>query len=211
VLGANDGLLSTASLLIGVAAADVSRGVLLTTGLAALVAGAGSMAVGEFSSVSSQRDAEEADLATERQELASSPRSELAELTSIYERRGLPAPLARQVAEQLMAHDALGSHARDELGLDLAQLARPVQAAVVSAVSFTIGAIVPLLVAVLSVKGLRVPATVLVTLVGLGALGALGAALGGAPRGRAAVRVTVGGAAAMALTWAVGSAVGTSV
>jgi VIT1/CCC1 family predicted Fe2+/Mn2+ transporter len=169
------------------------------------------MAVGEYSSVSSQRDAEEADLATERRELATSPRSELAELTSIYERRGLPAPLAHQVAEGLMAHDALASHARDELGLDLTQLARPFQAAVVSAVSFTIGAVVPLLVAVLSVKGFRVPATVIVTLIGLGMLGALGAALGGAPRGRAAARVLVGGAAAMALTWAVGSAVGVNV
>ena len=135
VLGANDGLLSTASLLVGVAAAGVSRSVVLTTGVAGLVAGATSMAVGEYSSVSSQRDAEEADLSAEREELATAPRSELAELQGIYMRRGLSVDLAGQVAAELTAHDALGSHARDELGLNPEDLARPVQAAVTSAVT----------------------------------------------------------------------------
>jgi VIT1/CCC1 family predicted Fe2+/Mn2+ transporter len=208
VLGANDGLLSTAGLLIGVAAADVSRSVLIATGLAAVLAGAGSMAVGEYSSVSSQRDAEEADLAKERLELATSPRSELAELTTIYERRGLSPGLASEVATELMAHDALGSHARDELGLDPQELARPVQAAVVSALSFAAGALLPLLMVVLMVRGFRIPATVLITLIGLGVLGAVGAQLGGAPKGRAALRVLIGGAVAMAVTWTVGHAVG---
>jgi VIT1/CCC1 family predicted Fe2+/Mn2+ transporter len=164
VLGANDGLLSTASLLVGVAAAEVSRSVLLTTGIAALVAGAASMAVGEYSSVSSQRDAELADLSLEREELESSPRSELVELQGIYVRRGLDPELAHAVAEQLTAHDALGSHARDELGLDPGALARPVQAAVTSAVSFSIGALVPLLCVVVAGRGVRVPACVVVTL-----------------------------------------------
>ncbi len=211
MLGANDGLLSTASFLIGVAAADVSRSVLLTTGLAALVAGAGSMAVGEYSSVSSQRDAERADLAREREELASSPTGEHAELTAIYVRRGVTPEVATQVATQLMAHDALGTHARDELGLDPDDLARPAQAAATSAVSFAVGAMVPLLVAVLMVTSVRIPAMVLVTLAGLATLGLVGAQLGGAPRGVAAARVLVGGALAMVVTWAIGSVVGVSV
>ncbi len=169
VLGANDGLLSTAGLLIGVAAADVSRSVLLTTGLAGLFAGAFSMAVGEYSSVSSQRDAELADLARESDELARSPRGEQAELTGIYMRRGLTYDLASQVASQLTAHDALEAHARDELGLDPNALSQPVQAAVVSALSFTVGALVAILVVVLVPSTLRIPGAVVVTLVGLGA------------------------------------------
>jgi vacuolar iron transporter family protein len=208
VLGANDGLLSTASLLVGVAAADVSRSLLLTTGIAALVAGAASMAVGEYSSVSSQRDAELADLSLEREELATSPRSELAELQGIYVRRGLDPALAQAVAEQLTAHDALASHARDELGLDPTDLARPVQAAVTSAVSFSLGALVPLLCVIAAGRSARVPACVVVTLAALGVLGAVGAALGNASWARGAARVLIGGAAAMAITFVLGDIVG---
>jgi vacuolar iron transporter family protein len=211
VLGANDGLLSTASLLVGVAAAEVSRSVLLTTGIAALVAGAASMAVGEYSSVSSQRDAELADLLLERQELETSPRSELVELQGIYVRRGLDPDLAHRVAEQLTAYDALGSHARDELGLDPGALARPVQAAVTSALSFSIGALVPLLCVVLFGRALRVPACIVVTMIGLGALGAVGAGLGNASRAKGARRVLIGGAVAMAVSFVLGHVVGASV
>jgi VIT1/CCC1 family predicted Fe2+/Mn2+ transporter len=211
VLGANDGLLSTASLLVGVAAAEVSRSVLLTTGIAALVAGAASMAVGEYSSVSSQRDAELADLSLEREELETSPRSELVELQGIYVRRGLDPGLAHLVAEQLTAHDALGSHARDELGLDPGALARPVQAAVTSAVSFSIGALVPLLCVVVASRGVRVPACIIVTLLSLGALGAVGAGLGNASRVKGARRVLIGGAVAMAVSFVLGHLVGAAV
>jgi len=211
VLGANDGLLSTASLLVGVAAAEVSRSVLLTTGIAALVAGAASMAVGEYSSVSSQRDAELADLSLEQEELATSPRSELAELQGIYIRRGLDPDLAEEVAVQLTAHDALASHARDELGLDPEALARPVQAAATSAASFSIGALVPLLCVVAAGRTLRVPVCVVVTLVALGALGALGAGLGHASRPKGAARVLVGGALAMTLSFLLGHLVGAAV
>lgn len=211
VLGANDGLLSTASLLVGVASASAGRSVLLATGVAALVAGAGSMAIGEYSSVSSQRDAEQADLATEAEELRTMARAELAELTSIYQRRGLPHDLARQVAEALTDHDALGAHARDELGIDPNDLARPLQASVVSAGSFSVGALVPILVVLAVGASIRVPAVVVSALVGLGVLGAIGARLGGAPPLRPALRVLVGGAAAMALAWLVGQAFNVSV
>ena len=204
VLGANDGLLSTASLLVGVASADASWSVLLATGVAGLVAGAGSMAIGEYSSVSSQRDAERADLETEAEELRTVPRAELAELTGIYQRRGLAPELAREVAEALTEHDALTAHARDELGIDPDDLARPLQAATVSAVSFAIGALLPILVVLAVGSSVRVPAVISTTLVGLGALGALGARLGGAPLLRPALRVLVGGAAAMAIAWLVG-------
>ena len=211
MLGANDGLLSTASLLVGVAAAGVSRSVLLTTGVAGLVAGATSMAVGEYSSVSSQRDAEEADLSTEREELQTAPRSELAELQGIYIRRGLSVDLAGQVAAELTAHDALGSHARDELGLNPEDLARPVQAAVTSAVSFSIGAAIPLLCAVLAGRSLRIVTSVVITLIALAVLGAVGAELGFASRQRGALRVLIGGAVAMAVTIVVGRLVGSNV
>lgn len=206
VLGANDGLLSTASLLVGVASASANRSVLLATGVAALVAGAGSMAIGEYSSVSSQRDAELADLATERDELERIPRAELAELTSIYEGRGLPRPLAREVAETLTEHDALTAHARDELGLDPDDLARPVEASLTSAVSFTFGSVIPLVVVLAVGASWRVPMVILSTLVGLGALGAAGARLGGAPPLRPALRVLLGGLAAMTVAWLVGRA-----
>jgi VIT1/CCC1 family predicted Fe2+/Mn2+ transporter len=211
VLGANDGLLSTASLLVGVAAAGVSRSLLLTTGVAALVAGATSMAVGEYSSVSSQRDAERSDLSTEKEELATTPRSELAELQGIYVRRGLSVELAGAVAEQLTAHDALASHARDELGLDPDELARPVQAAVTSAVSFSIGALVPILCTVVAGRSARIVTCVVVTLAALAVLGAVGAELGNASRQRGALRVLVGGALAMAVTILVGRVVGANV
>lgn len=205
VLGANDGLLSTAGLLVGVAASGAGRPVVAASGVAALVAGAASMAVGELSSVASQRDAEEADLAREREELVETPRAEQRELAGIYERRGLSPHLADRVAEELTAHDALEAHARDELGLDPDDLARPGQAAVTSAFSFSLGALVPLLVALLVGSGARVAAVVVVTLVGLGTLGAAGARLGGAPPLRPSLRVVAGGAAAMAVTALVGS------
>jgi VIT1/CCC1 family predicted Fe2+/Mn2+ transporter len=211
VLGANDGLLSTASLLVGVAAADVDRSIVLTTGIAALVAGAASMAVGEYSSVSTQRDAEQADLTIEREELATAPRSELAELEGIYVRRGVSSDVARTVAEQLTAHDALASHARDELGLDPEGLARPVQAALTSAASFSLGALLPLLCVVLVGRSARIGVCVAVTLVALAALGALGAWLGNASQWRGALRVLIGGALAMAIATVVGRLVGTNV
>lgn len=204
VLGANDGLLSTSSLLVGVASASAGRSVLLATGVAALVSGAGSMAIGEYSSVSSQRDAEAADLAKEAEELRTIPRAELAELTSIYEKRGLPRELAREVAEALTEHDALGAHARDELGLDPEDLARPLEASVVSALSFSLGALVPLLVVLAVGEAWRVGAVVAAGLFGLAVLGAVGARLGGAPVLRPAMRVFLGGAAAMGMAWLVG-------
>ena len=204
ILGANDGLLSTSSILVGVASADASASVLLATGVAALVAGAGSMAIGEYSSVSSQRDAERADLETEAEELRTLPRAELAELSGIYERRGLPPALAREVAEALTEHDALAAHARDELGIDPTELADPLQASLASAASFAIGALLPILVVVLSGTSVRVPLLVVSTLIGLGILGATGARLGGAKPLRPALRVLIGGAAAMALAWGVG-------
>lgn len=206
VLGANDGLLSTSSILVGVASASAGRSVLLATGVASVVAGAGSMAVGEYSSVSSQRDAERADLEVEAEELERLPGPELAELAAIYRARGLDPELAREVAEALTEHDALRAHARDELGIDPDDLARPLEAAVVSAGSFTLGALVPVLVVLAAVASVRVPAVVGSALVGLAALGAIGARLGGAPPLRPALRVLLGGAAAMALAWAVGQA-----
>jgi VIT1/CCC1 family predicted Fe2+/Mn2+ transporter len=206
VLGANDGLLSTASLLVGVASASAGRSVLLATGVAALVAGAGSMAIGEYSSVSSQRDAERADLETEAEELRSVPSAELRELTAIYQKRGLPPELAAEVAAALTEHDALAAHARDELGIDPDGLARPLEASVVSALSFSIGALVPILMVLAVGAGARVSAVIVSTLIGLGVLGAVGARLGGAPALRPALRVLLGGAAAMAIAWLVGQA-----
>jgi len=211
VLGANDGLLSTSSLLVGVAAASAGRPVLLATGVAALVSGACSMAIGEYSSVSSQRDAERADLETEAEELRTIPGAELSELTAIYQRRGLPHGLAREVAETLTEQDALAAHARDELGIDPDDLARPLEASVVSASSFSVGALIPILVVLAVASSARVPGVVAAALVGLGGLGALGARLGGAPAGKPAARVLLGGAAAMAISWLVGQAFNVSV
>jgi VIT1/CCC1 family predicted Fe2+/Mn2+ transporter len=210
VLGANDGILSTAALVVGVAAAASGRTETLVAGLAAIVAGALSMAVGEYVSVSSQRDAENADLAIEARALREHPRAELQELTRIYEERGLEPDLARVVASQLMAKNDLEAHARDELGFtDLAQ-ARPVQAALTSAAAFTAGAIWPVL-AVLVPKTVRIPVIVAVTLIALAVLGAAGAALGGARRGRGAARTLLLSSTALLVSWVVGQLVGKAV
>lgn len=212
VLGANDGLVSVSSLLLGVVAAGASRSAVLVAGVAGLVAGALSMAAGEYVSVSSQRDAENADLDLERRELGADPEGELEELAGIYERRGLPSELAHRVAEALTARDALGAHARDELGLAEERLARPWQAAWASALSFTAGAVIPVIAAAAPGSvGVRVGLVVGLTIAALAGLGAIGAALGGAPRWPAVARVTLWGAAAMGLTAAVGSLVGAAV
>lgn len=208
VLGANDGIVSTASLIVGVAAADSGRAGVLVAGIAGLVAGAMSMAAGEYVSVSSQADTERADLDRERGELATDGEQEHAELAAIYVARGLDTELANQVATQLMAKDALGAHARDELGISDTLSARPVQAALASAATFAVGAAMPLLLVVL------VPASVLVwavsasSLLFLALLGSLAARAGGSPVWRAAVRVTFWGALAMALTAGVGALFG---
>ena len=211
VLGANDGLISTASLVTGVAAAGTAHGALLLTGVAGLVAGAMSMAAGEYVSVSSQADTEGADTARERRELAADPAAEHRELTGIYESRGLAPALASEVATQLMAHDALGAHLRDELGLTETTAARPLQAAVASAGTFAVGALLPVLVAALapitSVQWL-VPVTALVL---LAVLGGVAARVGGAPIGRGAGRVAFWGALAMALSALVGRLFGATV
>lgn len=208
VLGANDGLLSTASLVVGVAAADPSRTAVLTAGIAGLVAGALSMAVGEWSSVSSQRDAEEADLAKERHELARAPEAERMELAAIYRRRGLSPSLAEAVAVELSGADALRHHARDELGLDPDNLSRPGQAATVSAASFAIGALVPIVAVSVVGASVRVMAGVIAALAGLAALGWMGARLGGADWRKPTSRVLIGGSVALAVSYAIGSAVG---
>jgi len=211
VLGANDGLVSTASLIVGVAAAAAKPGEILVAGVAALVAGAMSMAAGEYVSVSSQADTEKADLARETEELRTDIETERAELAQIYVARGLEPETARIVAEQLMAKDALDAHARDELGISLTAPARPVQAAVASAASFTVGAVPPLLVAALVPTGVIVPGVVLVSLACLALLGVAGARAGGAAPWRAAMRVTFWGALAMAVTAGIGHLVGTTV
>lgn len=208
VLGANDGIVSTASLVIGVAAASQSKEGVLIAGVAALVAGAMSMAAGEYVSVSSQADAENADIARETAELRDQPEFELQELTDIYVSRGLSPELAGQVATQLMAKDALGAHARDELGIhDLAK-ARPVQAALASAASFAVGALLPLLAAMLSPGGSVIAIVAASSLVALAALGAAGARVGGASPTRPVLRVVFWGALAMAVTAAVGALFG---
>ena len=204
VMGANDGLVSTASLVVGVAAAGSGHAQVLIAGLAGLVAGAMSMAAGEYVSVSSQTDAEQADIARETSELRETPKAELEELTRIYCARGLDATLARQVAMQLTERDALGAHARDELGISETVTAHPIQAAVVSALTFAVGAAVPLIVVLLAPSaqiGLVVAGT---TLVALAVLGGLGASAGGAGILKGAVRVTFWGALAMAATAGVG-------
>jgi VIT1/CCC1 family predicted Fe2+/Mn2+ transporter len=208
VLGANDGIVSTASLITGIAAAGATRGTILTAGLAGLVAGAMSMAAGEYVSVSSQADTEKADLERERLELATDVEAERRELAAIYMQRGVEPSLARKVAEQLMAHDALGAHARDELGISATLRAQPVQAALSSAASFAAGAALPLCTALLS-PAPYINATVVATaLIFLAVLGSLAARAGGSRPGRAAMRVTFWGALAMGLTALVGSMVG---
>jgi len=211
VLGANDGIVSTASLVLGVAAADTGRSVILTAGVAGLVAGALSMGVGEYVSVSSQRDTERADIAKERQELAATPERELAELAAIYRHKGLSPGLARQVAEELSEGDVLKVHLAEELGITDETAARPVQAMVVSIVAFAVGAGIPLAVMAAGSSSTRSGITIAVALLALGVLGALGARLGGAPPGRASARVLLGGAAAMGLTMLVGNLFGAAV
>ena len=208
VLGANDGVVSTAALIAGMVGSGAGFATVRTAGIAGLVAGAMSMAAGEYVSVSSQRDVEEADLAMEREALAKFPRAELAELTEIWRSRGLAPELAAQVAQQLTEADALAAHARDELGITELAEARPLQAASASAVAFALGALLPILAYVLAPAGARSPVVVGGALVALALLGALGAALGGAPRRRATVRVAVGGALAMGLTMAIGQLTG---
>lgn len=208
VLGANDGAISVASLVVGIAASGASRPAILLSGLAATVAGAASMAAGEFVSVQSQADTEEADLARERQELVANPGGELEELTGIYVERGLSRDLARQVAEQLTLHDALGAHARDELGITEALRARPIQAALASAGSFCLGALSPVLMILLSPPGQIAQATTVVALLVLTGLGALAAHAGGAPIGRGAGRMLLWGALALGLTALVGRVFG---
>jgi VIT1/CCC1 family predicted Fe2+/Mn2+ transporter len=211
VLGANDGIVSTASLVVGVAAANTYSSNILVAGVAGLVAGAMSMAAGEYVSVSSQADTEKADIERERKELAADPIHEHAELAAIYQKRGLDANLANQVAEQLMKHDALGAHARDELGISDTLSARPVQAAFASAGTFAVGAAMPLLTAVITPEQATIPVVVITSILFLGLLGGFGAYAGGAPWLKAAVRVTFWGALAMALTAAVGALFGAAV
>ena len=208
VLGANDGIVSVASLLVGVAAAHVSRSQALVVAVAGLVGGAMSMAAGEFVSVSSQADSERSDLERERQELAADEVAERAELAGIYVQRGLAPALAAQVAQQLMQHDALAAHARDELGLSATHRARPRQAALASAASFAAGALLPLLMVVTTPSAALIPVIGGSSLLFLALLGALAARAGGAPIATAVLRVTFWGALAMAVTAAVGSAFG---
>ncbi|MBZ8119880.1 VIT family protein [Roseovarius sp. LXJ103] len=208
VLGANDGLVSTASLVVGVAAAGSGRPEILIAGLAGLVAGAMSMAAGEYVSVSSQTDAEQADIARETKELAETPEAELEELTGIYVARGLDETLARQVAVQLTKKDALGAHVRDELGISETVVAHPIQAALVSAATFSFGAVVPLIMAALSPTAQITSVVAVTTLVALAVLGGLGASAGGAGIIKGAVRVTFWGALAMAATAIVGTVFG---
>jgi VIT1/CCC1 family predicted Fe2+/Mn2+ transporter len=210
VLGANDGIVSTASLVLGVAAAATSRSNVLVAGAAGLVAGAMSMAAGEYVSVSSQADTEQADLAREHGELEANVPAEREELASIYVERGLTPALAHQVADQLMAHDALGAHARDELGISAALHARPMQAAITSALTFATGAALPLLLVLVVPEGRLVPTVAGASLVCLAVLGGLAARVGGAPVLVAAARVVFWGALAMGLTAGIGALFGTT-
>jgi vacuolar iron transporter family protein len=210
VLGSDDAIVSTASIMIGVAASSASKGTILVAGVAGLVAGAMSMAVGEYVSVSSQRDAQQADIKRENLELAGQPQAELHELAMIYVKRGLEMELAMKVAEQLSAHDRLGAHMRDELGIDQEALSRPIQAAWISAVSFAAFAGVPVAALLLAPAALRIPMIAALSLVSLAGLGAFGGHLGGAPIGRASLRVTLGGALAMSVTAIIGRILGVS-
>jgi len=211
ILGANDGIISTASLIVGVASAAAQPKDIFIAGLAGLVAGAMSMAAGEYVSVSSQSDTESADTARERKELRENPDFELAELTEIYVKRGLAEGLAREVATQLMSKDALAAHLRDELGISQITKARPVQAALTSAATFATGAALPLLTVFIAPKSILVPAVFLASLAFLALLGAVGARLGGADVFRATTRVTFWGALAMAITAGIGGIFGTVV
>lgn len=207
VLGVNDGIVSTSSLMLGVAAASASNATILTAGIAGLAAGALSMAVGEYVSVSSQRDAEQADIAIEARSIAANPKEELNELAEIYEKRGLDTALARQVAKQLHAQDAVVAHARDELGIDHETLANPLQAMTASAVSFSLGAAIPIVATLITHGAFMIVA---LSLIALAISGAIGAYIGGGSRIRAASRVLIGGSIAMAVTTLIGHIVGTT-
>lgn len=211
VLGANDGLISTASLIVGVAAASTARHEILVAGVAGLVAGAASMAAGEYVSVSSQADTERADMARERKELAEEPEAELKELATIYEQRGVEPALARKVAEQMMAKDAFAAHVRDELGLADHVVARPVQAALASAATFAAGAAFPLVVSMVAPADAITWTVSVACILGLAALGAIGARAGGAGMLKASFRVVFWGAVALLSTAAIGSLVGRAV
>jgi VIT1/CCC1 family predicted Fe2+/Mn2+ transporter len=211
VLGSDDAIVSTASLMIGVAASSASKEGILIAGVAGLVAGSLSMAVGEYVSVSSQRDAERADVEREKRELAGQPQAEMQELAMIYVKRGLEKDLAMKVAEQLSARDRLGAHMRDELGIDRSSLSRPMQAAWISAASFAFFAVVPIAGLLVAPAALRIPVIAALSLVSLAGLGAFGGHLGGAPLGRASLRVTLGGALAMGVTALIGRILGVSV
>lgn len=210
VLGANDGIVSVASLVVGVAGATANNAALLVAGLAGLIGGAISMALGEYVSVSSQRDSENALIAKEREELRTMPEEELDELTDLYRRRGLSDRTARQVAEELTAHDALAAHLEVELGIDQDDLVNPWHAAISSAISFTLGALLPLLAILLPPPGWRVPVTFAAVLIALAATGSLSARIGGSDPVRASLRLVVGGALALVATWLIGTLLGTT-
>ncbi|BDZ46286.1 VIT1/CCC1 transporter family protein [Naasia aerilata] len=211
VLGANDGIVSTAGLVVGVAGATTATGPILTAGVAGLLAGAVSMALGEYVSVSSQRDSERSLLEKERRELADFPEEELEELTAIYQAKGLTRATAEQVARELTAHDAFAAHADAELGLRPDELTSPWHAAIASAIAFSIGSVLPLLAILLPPEDMRVPVTFVVVLLALALTGATGAVLGGARKLRATIRVVVGGALAMAVTFGIGALLGTAI
>ncbi len=211
VLGANDGIISTAALLLGVAAANSTRTAILTAGMAGLVAGAVSMALGEYVSVSSQRDSERSDIEKEKWELANQADHELEELTAIYRSKGLPQELAKEVAVQLTEHDALATHLLDELGISQDELAKPFQAAWSSALSFSVGASIPLVATAVASASWRIATIIAVTMVALVGLGYIGARAGGAGPARSIARVVIGGAIAMGVTMAVGWAFGAAV
>lgn len=211
VLGANDGIVSTAGIVVGVAAATVERAPILTAGIAGLAAGAVSMALGEYVSVSTQRDTEQALLSKERRELRDDAAAELNELVALYESRGLSAATARTVAEELSDHDAFAAHAEVELGIDPQDLTNPWQAALSSALSFAVGALLPLVAILAPPTAWRIPVTVVAVLLSLALSGAVSAGLGGAPKGRAVVRNIVGGGLALAITYAIGHVVGAAI
>lgn len=210
VLGANDGIVSVASLVVGVAGATTDSAALLTAGVAGLVGGAISMALGEYVSVSSQRDSERALISKEREELRTMPAQELAELTALYRRRGLSEETAERVAEELTAHDALAAHLEVELGIDQDDLVNPWHAAASSAIAFTLGALLPLLAILLPPPEARVPVTFVAVLLALALTGTVSARIGGSPPLRAALRLVVGGALALAATWLIGSLLGST-
>lgn len=210
VLGANDGIVSVASLVVGVAGATTDNAALLTAGLAGLVGGAISMALGEYVSVSSQRDSERALISKEREELRTMPETELAELTTLYRERGLSEETARTVAEELTAHDALAAHLEVELGIDQDDLVNPWHAALSSAVAFTLGALLPLLSILLPPPEWRVPVTFLTVMFALAVTGTIAAKVGGSPPARASVRLVVGGGLALLATWLIGTLLGTT-